>query len=146
IAADIKPQSNTSKGRYVLLGGAGVGAVVLVIFLLLSGPPGEQPAPKVKKPEAEKPEVKKEPKQIIPRTPLEKLDRANILAAELLPGLPAELVAILGDHRLRGVGPTSAVSASRDGKLAAVARPGKTWLVDTSTLQPLGSWNTGLVQ
>src|SRR5262249_50934670 len=54
-----------------------------------------------------------------PPGPLDELDPAKIPSAERFPGQPAELVAVLGEHRARQWGPSACVALSPDGKRVA---------------------------
>jgi serine/threonine-protein kinase len=63
---------------------------------------------------------------------LDQLD-GQIPPAERIPGLPPEVVAVLGEHRLRGWGFTTAVVFSPDGSRLAIASQRSVRIWDTST-------------
>jgi serine/threonine protein kinase/WD40 repeat protein len=71
-----------------------------------------------------------------PRPFLDQLETPGA-AAERPPGLPPEVVAVLGDHRLRSWGFTQAVAWSSDGKRLAIASQRNVRIWDSTTGQQL---------
>jgi WD40 repeat protein len=72
-------------------------------------------------------------------SPLDRLDPERIPAAERHAGQPKELVAVLGESRLKHAGNISKVLVSRDGKLAISGDSSTVHLWDVATLVPRGS-------
>jgi WD40 repeat protein len=78
-------------------------------------------------------------------TPLDRLDPARIPAEERRPSQPKELVAVLGESRLRHNGTINRVVVSPDGKLVASGSDGAIRLWDAATLAERGSLSGDLI-
>ena len=134
-------QATGRSWRWIAVGCAvGVGILGLglsAIILAMPGPPvpaatapprGDSAAPGGAKPTT------------VIASPLDKLDPAQIPAAERFDWQPKELVAVLGEHRQRHWGTAFGVTVSRDGtRIATCGMDGMIRSWDPTTLQEKGS-------